>query len=290
LDLITGKTATTGVIGNPIAHTMSPAIHNAAFAYLGLDYVYLPFRVLPEELEAAIGGAKALNFVGLNVTIPHKKAVIPLLDELSPEAEILGTVNTIHYRDGKAIGHNTDGIGFMRALQEEAGCEPKKKVVTILGTGGATKAVAVQLALAGAVQLNIVGRDVEKAEIICMAIKRANPLCETNTCSIHDVKELENNLAKSHILVHATSVGMYPHQTQAPLVNRNMLHRGLLVCDLVYNPVVTGILKEAEAIGCQTLSGLGMLLYQGASAFSLWTGRDAPIEIMKKVLQANLKG
>jgi shikimate dehydrogenase len=271
----TGQTRIIGVIGDPIAHTLSPAMHNAACEHLGLGYIYLPFQVHREELAGALEGIKALNFIGINVTLPHKTAVLPFLDQIAPEAELIGAVNTIHNVGGRLIGYNTDGQGFVHSLLEGGRCSPKGKIITILGTGGAARAVAVQLALEGAAQLFIVGRNLQKAEEIAAAVTAGAPRCRVSTGCLEE-REVANFLLHSQILVHATPVGMYPHVTEEPVVSRDLLHRDLLVCDLIYNPFYTKLLSQAAAKGCATLSGLGMLVWQGALAFNIWTGREAP--------------
>lgn len=284
---VTGKTRLIGIIGDPIEHTLSPVMHNAAFAHLGLDYIYIPFRVAREDLAVALAGIKALGFTGVNVTIPHKEAVLPLLDELAPEAEVIGAVNTIHNVGGRLYGYNTDGPGFVSSLKEEGGCDPAGKRVTILGTGGAARAVALQLALAGAAHIIILGRWLEKAEAIKDAIKLGVPDCQVTTGLIGK-GELAKHVQQAQVLIDTTPVGMYPRVEDEPLVGREMLHRDLVVCDLVYNPVQTLLLQEAEALGCRTLSGLEMLVRQGALAFKIWTGREPPLEIMRKVVREKL--
>ncbi|HHW92020.1 MAG TPA: shikimate dehydrogenase [Firmicutes bacterium] len=284
---VTGKTRLTGIIGDPIEQTLSPAMHNAAFAHLGLDFVYIPFRVAREDIAAALAGIRALGFTGLNVTIPHKEAVLPLLDELAPEAEIIGAVNTIHHVGGRLYGYNTDGPGFISSLREEGGCEPAGKTVTIMGTGGAARAVALQLALDGAAHIIILGRRFEKAEALKASIKARVPGCRVTTGFIHEDR-LAEMVKPSQVLVNATPVGMYPKAGERPLVERHILHRDLVVCDLVYNPVQTLFLQEARAAGCRTLPGLEMLVRQGALAFKIWTGREPPLEIMRKVVRKKL--
>jgi shikimate dehydrogenase len=284
---VTGKTRLIGIIGDPIEHTLSPVMHNAAFAHLGLDYIYIPFRVAREDLAVALAGIKALGFTGVNVTIPHKEAVLPLPDELAPEAEVIGAVNTIHNVGGRLYGYNTDGPGFVSSLKEEGGCDPAGKRVTILGTGGAARAVALQLALAGAAHIIILGRRLEKAEAIKDAIKLGVPDCQVTTGLIGK-GELAKHVQQAQVLIDTTPVGMYPRVEDEPLVGREMLHRDLVVCDLVYNPVQTLLLQEAEALGCRTLSGLEMLVRQGALAFKIWTGREPPLEIMRKVVREKL--
>ena len=277
MSAITGKTKVCGIIGDPIEHSMSPVMHNAVFQVLGLDYVYLPFHVRREELPGAIAGIRALNVVGLNVTIPHKEAVILLLDKLEPLAEKMGAVNTIVNEGGLLTGHNTDAPGFMQALRAK-GIDPEGKSILILGAGGASKGISFILAEAGA-NLVILNRTVTRAEELASQIAQYyHRRPEALTLS-------EENLARgldgADILVNTTSVGMVPYVNQTPMP-ANLLNPNLVVCDIVYNPLETRLLKEAKAAGARTIDGLDMLVWQGALAFEKWTGQKAPFEIMKQ--------
>jgi len=276
--IISGKTKVCGVIGDPIEHTMSPVMHNAAFKELGIDYLYVPFRVRKEELGKAIEGMRALNMRGLNVTIPHKVAIIPFLDELDPLVKRIGALNTIVNDDGVLTGYNTDATGFLQALLER-GIEPEGKNMVILGAGGASRAISFILAERGA-NLVILNRQLELdwAEELAYRISRV----------FKEVKALElneKNLAmvseKADILINATSVGMSPEVDETPVPAR-LLKPGLVVYDVVYNPIKTRLLKEAEAAGAQTIGGLDMLAWQGAIAFEKWTGLKAPVDLMKR--------
>ncbi len=277
--MISGKTIVCGLIGDPVEHTMSPVMHNAAFEKLGIDYRYLPFRVRQEELGKAIAGMRALNIKGLNVTIPHKVAVIPFLDELDPLAERIGAVNTIVNNNGVLKGYNTDAGGFIKALLE-GGVEPVGKNVVILGAGGASRAISFSLAEKGA-HLVILNRQLELDWAIGLA-QRISQVFKK------DVKALELNaenlsmaLEKADILVNATSVGMSPGIDDTP-VPSGLLKPGLVVFDIVYNPIKTRLRREAEEAGARTIGGLDMLAWQGALAFELWTGRPAPFGLMKE--------
>ena len=283
--IVSGKTKLCGVIGDPIEHTMSPAIHNAAFAQMGLDYFYVPFHVKTEELGRAINGMRALNIRGLNVTIPHKVAIIPLLDELDPLAERIGAVNTVTNDDGVLKGYNTDASGFLQALLER-GIEPKGKRVVILGAGGASRAISFILAERGA-HLFILNRQLKKAEELSSRL---------STTFEKEVKALQlaaENLAQvldgADILVNATSVGMSPNIKETP-VPSNLLRPGLVVVDIVYNPIKTRLLREAEEAGAETVSGVDMFVWQGALAFEIWTGVKAPIELMRAEVIKGLQG
>ena len=284
---ISGGKRVCGVIGDPIEHTVSPAMHNAAFEKMGLDYWYVPFRVKKEDLGRAIEGMRALNIRGLNVTIPHKVAVIPFLDRLDPLTEKIGAVNTIVNDKGNLMGYNTDATGFLQALLER-GIEPKGKNVVILGAGGASRGISFILAERGG-HLVIFNRLLE----LDWAEELAGRLSETFGEEVEALELVEENLAraldKTDILVNATSVGMSPNIDETP-VPSTLLKPGLIVFDVVYNPIKTRLLREAEQIGAQTISGLEMLVWQGASAFEKWTGVKAPVKLMReeviKVLKA----
>jgi shikimate dehydrogenase len=284
--MISGKTKICGLIGDPIEHSMSPAMHNAAFKNRGLDYVYLPFRVAKTRLGEAILGIKALNIRGLNVTIPHKVSVIPLLDELDPLAEKIGAVNTIINNDGVLKGYNTDAHGFLRAMLEQD-IEPDGKSIVMLGAGGASRAISFILAERGA-NLVILNRQLE----LDWAVKLGNSISRTFGREVKALELNEQNLApvlrKANILVNTTSVGMSPNTNETPIPAR-LLESDLVVFDIVYNPVKTKLLTEAESAGAKAISGLEMLVRQGALAFEMWTGLTAPLEIMRKATIRALK-
>jgi shikimate dehydrogenase len=276
--LISGKTKVCGIIGDPIEHTMSPVMHNAAFDRLGLDYVYLPFRVTAKELERAVEGARALNIRGLNVTIPHKVAIIPFLDKLDPLAEKIGAINTIVNDDGVLIGYNTDATGFLQALLEQ-GIEPEGKRVAVLGAGGASRAVSFILAQRGA-SLAILNRQPARAQELAQRIAQAFQ-SEVEALALSE-ENLAEVLAKAEILVNTTSLGMSPEVDKTPVPAR-LLKSSLVVFDIVYNPIQTRLLREAEAAGAKTINGLEMLVWQGALAFEKWTGEQAPLDLMRQV-------
>ena len=277
--IISGRTRLCGVIGDPIEHTMSPAMHNAAFAQMGLDYVYVTFKVRKEGLGKAIDGMRGLNIRGLNVTIPHKVTVIPLLDKLDPLAEKIGAVNTITSDDGVLTGYNTDAGGFLQALLTR-GIEPKGKKIVILGAGGASRAISFILAERGS-NLVILNRLLE----LDWAKELASNISHIFTKEVEALELNEENLARvfrePDILVNATSVGMTPNIDETP-VPRNLLKPGLVVFDIVYNPIKTRLLREAEAAGAETISGVDMFVWQGALAFEKWTGQKAPLDLMKR--------
>jgi len=274
---ISGKTQVCGIIGDPIEHTMSPVMHNAAFKKLGLDFVYLPFRVKKEALSRAVDVVRVLNIKGLNVTIPHKVAIIPFLDKLDPLAEKIGAINTIVNDEGVLTGYNTDATGFLQALLEQ-GVEPEGKTTVILGAGGASRAISFILAERGA-HLIILNRQSGRAEELAQRIAQVLKK-EVKALALSE-ENLAKVLARADILVNTTSVGMNPDIDETP-VPAKLLKSGLIVFDIVYNPVQTRLLKEAEAAGAKTINGLEMLVWQGAMAFEKWAGQKAPLDLMKR--------
>jgi shikimate dehydrogenase len=287
---VTGKTRICGLIGDPVDHTMSPAMHNAAYRQMGLDYVYVPFRVKPENLGKAIDGMRAFNIRGLNVTIPHKVAVIPFLDKLDPLAEKIGAVNTIVNDNGVLTGYNTDAAGFLRALLER-GIEPRGKKALVLGAGGASRAVSLMLADSGTERLIILNR----AEELDWAYELAGSISqlynmdakagELNRESLESVMERID----ISILVNATSVGMTPDDDKTP-VDADLLKPGMAVFDVVYNPLKTRLLGDAEAAGAETISGIEMLVWQGVLAFEKFTGQEAPPDLMRNEAIRQMEG
>jgi len=276
---ISGKTRVCGIIGDPIEHTMSPVMHNAAFKKLGMDYLYVPFRVRKGELGKAIDGIRALNIRGLNVTIPHKVDIIPFLDKLDPLVEKIGAVNTIVNSDGGLTGYNTDAAGFLQALLEK-GIEPEGKNIVVLGAGGASRAISFILAERGA-HLVILNRQLE----LDWAEELAHRIFQVFKKEVKALELNEENLVmvleRADVLINATSVGMSPNIDETPVPAR-LLKPELTVFDIVYNPVKTRLLREAEAAGAQTIGGLDMLVWQGALAFEKWTGKQAPFDLMKR--------
>lgn len=281
---LSGTTGVLGVIGYPIEHSLSPAMHNAALQKLNLDYVYVPFAVAPASLPAAIAGMRALGIRGLNVTIPHKVAVKRYLDEIDPTAEMIGAVNTICNEAGRLIGYNTDGEGFLRSLREEGKTDPQGKTVVMLGAGGAARALGFHLALSGVKRLIIANRTVNRATALCQEIA-AGTGCSITATALSDV---DSFLPEADILINTTSLGMYPNNNTAPPVDVGRLPTRALVYDIVYNPRETVFLQRARAAGKRVLPGLGMLVYQGAAALELWLGVAAPVDVMKEVLRRHL--
>jgi shikimate dehydrogenase len=271
-------------MGDPVEHSVSPAMHNAAFRSLGLDYVYVPLRTPAAELAAAIAGVRALNIRGLNITIPHKAAAPGLLDEVDPLAAQIGAVNVLLNRDGRLTGYNTDAAGFLHVLKEH-GVEPGGMEVAVLGAGGAARAICFALASRGA-GLSIINRTLLSAQKCAADVSTAFPVrvqaLELNTTNLSALLE------KAAMLVNTTSAGMLP-QPGVTLVDRSLLRPGLIVADIVYNPFRTQLLKDAEKAGARAINGLEMLIWQGALAFEIWTGRRPPLNVMRKAATAALK-
>jgi shikimate dehydrogenase len=274
---ISGKTQVCGVIGDPIEHTLSPTMHNAAFNHLKLDFVFLAFRVKAAQLENAMRGMRGLGIRGLNVTMPHKNAVIKYLDEVDPTVKFLGSANTILNDNGRLLGFNTDGVGALKAMREN-GVNLDGKKLLLLGAGGAAKAIAFSLAKEVG-ELVILNRVSEKAKELAEALSQVYGKKVVGEALSPSV--IQKSLQDAHIVINATSVGMHPHVSQS-LVAPQWLNPDLTVMDIVYNPVETKLAKHAKAAGAHVISGVEMLLYQGAASFEIWTGRSAPIEVMRK--------
>jgi shikimate dehydrogenase len=274
---ISGKTRVYGVIGDPIEHTLSPTMHNAAFNHLKLDFVFLAFRVKAAELEDAMRGMRGLGIHGLNVTMPHKDSITKYLDEVALTVSFLGSVNTVLNDDGRLFGFNTDGVGALKALREN-GANPNGKKLLLLGAGGAAKAIAFSLAKE-VEELCILNRAPEKAKELADALSRT--FGKKVVGGALSPSAIQKNLQDAHILINATSVGMHPNISQS-LVAPQWLKPDLCVMDIVYNPVETKLARDAEAVGAHVISGVEMLLYQGAASFEIWTGVSAPIEVMRK--------
>jgi shikimate dehydrogenase len=275
------------LIGDPVSHSVSSCMHNAAFSKLGLKAEYVTFRVKPKDLKKAIDGIRALGIKGLNVTIPHKEKCLKFLDRIESEAQKIGAVNTILNRNGKLIGFNTDGDGFVDSLKNEAGVNPKGKNVFIAGAGGAARAVGFTLAKNEASIIVLIDIKNDKAGNLRNSLRKHYPNCDIKAIAHKDKKEVKEAIAASDIFVNATGLGLKPSD---PLViNPYFLHRGLLVCDLIYNPRMPNLLKAAKKRKIKTLNGEGMLFYQGIRAFKIWTGTPAPEDTMRKALSAFLK-
>lgn len=282
--IITGKTRACGVIGDPINHSLSPIIQNAAFEAVDLNFVFLAYKVKTSGLEDAVNGARALNIRGLNVTMPHKTRIIDFLDRIDLSAQIIKSVNTVLNKENLLFGFNTDGVGALRALKEN-GVEPKGRKVLLLGAGGAARAVAYTLAKE-ADELVVLNRTVKSSHNLAKLLeKTVGKKVVAGSLSISDI---QRNLQDSDILINATSLGMKPKPQESP-VPIKLLRRDLSVMDIVYNPIETRLIKDAKSIGAVVIGGIEMLIYQGAASFEIWTGKSAPIQVMKKAALSHLR-
>lgn len=275
----------TGVFGDPVDGNPTGVMEEAAYNHCGLNYRYLTLKVTPEDFDAAMKSIKALHMKGMNLTMPHKINVLPYLDELSEAARIIGAVNTIVVRDGNLFGENTDGKGFVQALKN-AGADPKGKHVVILGAGGAARAIAVECALAGAASITLINRTRKRAEDLA-AVLRENTDTEVKVLSWEPGMRIPRG---TDILINATSIGLAPAADQKPDIDYDMITPEMVVSDVVFNPANTLFLQEAKAQGAKTIDGLGMLACQGALNFTLWTGVEAPLELMEETLAHEFLG
>ena len=278
---VTGHTRVVGVIGDPIEHSRSPQMHNAAFAKAGLDYVYVPFHVRSDNLAYAIAGFKALNVVGINVTLPHKQVVIPYLTSISREAELIGAVNTLTFLEDGIHGDNTDAPGILRALEESGEVSiPVGEDVVVLGAGGAARAVVVAFALAGVASITIANRTAEKAIALAKEMQRKTDV-PMHGMGLTDIR-VPAAVRQSTLLVNTATASM--DMTQPLLISIDWLQPNAIVYDIVYTPPVTPLMAAAAERGCQTLGGIGMLIHQGAIAFEKWTGVTPCTQTMRQAL------
>jgi shikimate dehydrogenase len=280
INRIKGTTSLTGLLGYPVKHSKSPQIHNTAFEALHLDHVYLAFEVQDGSLKEAVDALKVLDAVGFNLTMPHKNKVVEFLDEVSEDARIIGSVNTVKNENGNLVGYNTDGRGFIKALQE-AGVDSKGKKIVMVGAGGAARAVAIQLAYDGAREIVMFNRTVSKAEEIMSTINKNIPSSKGRALEMNETI-LKEELKDSAVLINCTSLGMEAAIDKSIVTTSETLHKDLFVADIVYDPPKTKLLSIAEEAGCKTMNGLGMLIWQGAIAFKIWTGQDMPVDLIKK--------
>ena len=282
---ITGHTELIGLIATPIRHSSSPRMHNEAFAKLGLDYAYLAFEVGNEDLEDTIKGFRAMKVRGSNVSMPNKTVVHKYLDKLSDAAEMCGAVNTIVNDNGVLTGHITDGIGYMSGLKD-AGIDIIGKKMTIVGAGGAATAIQVQAALDGVKEISIFNRKDAFYERAQKTVKDINEKtnCKATLYDLEDLDKLKEEIASSYIFTNATGMGMKPLEGQTYIPDKSFLRKDLIVTDVVYAPAETALLKMAKEVGCKTLNGFPMMLFQGAAAFKLWTNQNMPIEHVKEVM------
>ena len=282
---IKATTGIYGIFGHPVSQSLSPAMHNRAFSLLGMDCVYLAFDVEPRDVEAAVDSLRTLGIRGVNVTVPHKRAVMTRLDEISPEASLAGAVNTIENRDGRLVGRNTDVSGLLRALSSELGFDPRGKNVLLVGAGGAARAVAAGMCAGGAREVAVVNRTPGRARELCGEFSPRFPEVGFRAAALGDAALVAEMIARADIVINSSCAGM---EGREPLgLPLDLLPKDSPVYDLVYKPRDTPLVRDARALGLRAESGLGMLLYQGADAFSIWTGRDAPVEAMREVLLAS---
>jgi shikimate dehydrogenase len=286
MQMITGTTKLLGVIGDPIEHSLSPVMQNAALRHMGLDYVYLPMPVKPADLGVAIAGFNAIGLVGFNVTIPHKQAILPLLSEVSSVAKVVGAANTVWRTDTGWSGTNTDVEGFIAPLQTY-NRDWSQTTPVILGYGGAARAVVVGLAQLGCTEIHLIGRDVQKLSQFQQSWVDA-PL--PVTLNVHPWEELPELISQADLVVNTTPVGMYPHVEQSPLDAAAMqkLKEGSIAYDLIYTPNPTQFLRQAKLQGAITIDGLEMLVQQGAAALKIWVGQTPPVDIMRQSLRQHL--
>lgn len=280
--MINGKTGITGVFGYPVEHTLSPIIHNAAFEYLGLNYVYLPFLVKPEDIKPALVSIKALGICGVNLTIPHKETCIPYLDSIDDDARVIGAVNTIKLEKDKLKGYNTDAEGFILSLKNETSFKkPGGKTVFILGAGGASRAIVYALAKEKVARIIVANRTIDRAKKLIREMNQKFPLCKMESVAVNE-KSVERYLQESDLLVNATSVGL--KYGDGMLINVNFLHKDLLFYDLIYSPFGTKLLIEARKRKLEAVDGLGMLIYQAILSFQIWTGKKPPVKIIRNAV------
>ncbi len=278
--LITSNTKLTALLGYPVKQSLSALMHNTAFAYLNLDYIYIPFDIEQEDLQTTVAGLKTLNFTGFNLTMPHKQEIMQYLDEISEEAKLIGAVNTVVKENSRLIGYNTDGKGYIASLKEEK-IPVKNQKVVMVGAGGAAKSIAIQLAMEGVEKILLLNRTIEPAEEIANTITQ-----NTRGCGVKVQEFNQNNLQKAlkeaNILINCTPLGMYSMEDRSIIEDESILRKDLVISDLVYNPAETKLLRQGKNRGCKTINGLGMLIWQGAFAFKLWTGKDMPVDVVRE--------
>lgn len=284
--MISGKTKLTGFFAKPASHSLSPLMHNLAFSHWGIDAVYLAFEVDQTNLRQAVESIRTLDMLGVNVSMPNKTAVLAYLDQLSPEAELIGAVNTIVHQEQRLIGYNTDGMGFVRSVNE-TGHPIKNQKIVVLGAGGAAKAIVVQMALEGAQEITIYKR--LNATFLPLKEYFAK-VSEKTGCPIRlhdyaDESQLALDLSQGNLLINATDIGMGSKKDQLPIADVKLLHSQLAVFDLIYSPSETRLIQEAKKMGIKAYNGLGMLIHQGAIAFELWTHREMPVQNIRERLE-----
>lgn len=282
MNKISGSTGLLSILGNPVKHSKSPYMHNNSFEKLKLDLVYMAFEIEKGNIKKGVEAMRTLNAKGFNITMPYKEEVMECLDEIDKAAEVIGSVNTVLNSNGKLIGYNTDGKGFLKAL-EERGVNFKEEKIVIVGAGGAARAIAVQLAFDGTREIVIANRTIENAKTISDIINQNVPKAKARSI-ILDEKLLKEELKDAKILINTTSIGMNKTKDKSVIENIDTLHKDLLVADIIYDPPKTKLLSQAENVGCKTMNGLPMLVYQGAIAFEIWTDQDMPKTVIEDML------
>lgn len=290
---ITGTTKLTGLIGNPVEHTVSPTLHNTLFHEMGLDGVYLPLKVPEGGLGDAVKGLKASGYTGFNVTIPYKEEILQYIDEVSEEVILFGAANTVKISDGKLYGFNTDADGFMNDFKNQAKASFKGSHVCILGAGGTAKTLAVKIALEGAAEVDIINRSLQNAMELAATInktmEKAGRSEKTAFAFPAGKEEASQKLSDCDIMINTTSVGMYPDIENSPVQKDFIFKSRQMVYDVIYNPSQTKLLERAEECGCKTFNGAGMLFYQGLKAFEIWMDTTVPEKIFANLLKEFLK-
>ena len=285
--MVTVETKLVGLLGEPLKQTFSPQMHNESFQKLNLDYFYFPIEVNNENLETVVNGIRKMHFAGFNVTKPNKIKIMEYLDELDELAEKIGSVNTVVMKDGKLKGYNTDGEGFVRSFADESGLDLKQCTFFIFGAGGAARAVASTLAFKGAKKLYITDMfDAASTSLVNDINSKIAPCAEKVA---FDEALIVAAVATSNVVINASGVGMYPHLGETPLAKEH-LRKDMFVADLTYNPDKTQLLLDAEAAGCKIMNGIGMVINQGAKAFSLWTGVPEPVAMMRETITKIVAG
>ena len=282
---ITGHTRLICLLGDPVSHSISPAMHNLSFETLGLDYAYLAFKTNVEQFDNTVATLKQIDARGFNCTMPCKRIAFERCDILSPAAKLMNSVNTVVIEDGKLYGHNTDGVGYMRSVID-AGHDIIGKQMTLLGSGGASSAILTQAALDGVSKINVFARKGNSWNVIEKQVAQINDetSCKVTLNELADEVSLKNSISESAILVNGSSVGMAPNTDSCLIPDVSYFHPELVVSDVIYNPRKTKLLSMACEAGLSTFNGMYMLLYQGAEAFKLWTGQEMPIDLVKKEL------
>lgn len=284
---ITGTTKLACLLGSPVSHSISPLIHNFSFQYLGIDCTYLAFDINEQTLKEALEGLRALHVLGFNLTMPNKNKILEYLDGLSEAARLIGAVNTVENREGRLIGHNTDGLGFMQSVREQ-GIRMEGRTMTLMGIGGAATAICAQAALDGVKKIHIFARSTSphlpRIRQLAAALE-GKTSCAVLLHDTRDLAALKAAMEESRLFVNATSVGMAPHTEGCILPDPSFLYPELAVADIIYSPWETKLLSMAREAGCTAFNGFSMLLWQGAEAFKIWTGEEMPMASLKEYLR-----